>query len=352
MKFAFRACTVVWAIAAAGAHAQVTTATLLGATVESLLAVARERNPDYAVMRHETSAAQERILMAGALMDPKFKLELQDITKMGEQSPSILPSNVGATAYAITQEFPWSGKRDLKRDIASFESEGAKGRAQQTWSDMAARIKVAFVQRYQVQGNQRLVNQNLDLLLQLEKVMQVRYASGLAAQQDVTRIHVEHTGMRAELVAMAGEWRQTQARLNALLGRSPEEPLAAPERLRPLPEPSKLDFAVLSERLRRANPQIFVESFKVKSAEKTRELAYKNRYPDFMVGLNAMQRGSDVKEWGLMVEINIPIRDSVLRSQERESEAMLAAAHSRREAIENQMLADLSDNLTGLETAG
>jgi outer membrane protein TolC len=76
----------------------------------------------------------------------------------------------------------------------------------------------------------------------------VRYAGGLAAQQDITRIHVEHTGMRAELVALAGEWRQSQSRLNALLAQPLETALAAPATLKSLPEPAKLNFNAFAAR--------------------------------------------------------------------------------------------------------
>jgi outer membrane protein TolC len=324
---------------------------LPGADIESLLAIAKDRNPDYAAMRYEVSAATERVMPAGALMSPRFKMELDDITKAGEQNPTLLPSDVGSTRYTLSQDLPWAGKRDLRREIATQEAQAAQGRVQQTWIDMAARIKTVFAQRYLVKATERLVNENLDLMLQLEKVLQVRYAGGLAAQQDITRIHVEHTGMRAELVALAGEWRQTQSRLNSLLARPLDAPLAAPVALRALPEPTKLDFNALSERLRQASPQIFVESAKVKSAEKNRDLTYKNRYPDFTVGISAMQRQSTVNEWGLMLELNIPIQRDVLRAQERESEAMLAAAQSRQEASTNQALADLSENLNALDAA-
>lgn len=324
---------------------------LPGARVESLLALAKERNPDFAAMRYEVSAANERVLPAGALMNPRFKLELEDITKSGQQDPTLLPSEVGSARYTLSQDFPWSGKRDLKRELANQEIQVAQSRVQQTWSEMAARIKSLFAQRYLVKGTQQLVNENLDLMLQLEKVLQARYAGGLAAQQDITRIHVEHTGMRAELAALAGEWRQSQSRLNALLARPWDAPLAPPEALRPLPEPSKLEFNVLSERVRQANPQLAVESARVKSAEKNRDLSFKNRYPDFTVGINAMQRQGSVNEWGLMLELNLPIQGDVLRAQERESEAMLAAAQSRHEAVLNQAMADLSENLSALEAA-
>ncbi|MDD2924928.1 TolC family protein [Rhodoferax sp.] len=324
---------------------------LPGASVDSLLALAREHNPDYAALQHELTAASERVLPAGALMAPRFKLEWEDVTKAGQQSPTLWPSDVGSTRYTLSQDLPWAGKRELKREIATQEVEAARGRAQQTWSDTAARIKALFAQRYLVQASERLTNENLDLMLKLEQVLQVRYAGGLAAQQDITRIHVEHTAMRSELVALAGEWRQTQSRLNALLARPVDAPLAAPQGLRPLPEPARLTFAALAERLRQASPQLLQESARVRSAEKARELSRKNRYPDFTVGINAMQRQGSVNEWGVMVELNLPIQTDVLRAQEREAEAMLVAAQSRQEAALNQSLADLSDSLSALETA-
>ena len=51
-----------------------------------------------------------------------------------------------------------------------------------------------------------------------------------------------------------------------------------------------------------------------------------------------------------MVEINIPLQQGARRAQERESDAMLSASRSRREAINNQVLADLYENVTGFES--
>lgn len=342
---------VVAALLATGAHGSAQVPALAGASVESLLSLAKERNPDYAAMRYEAIAADERVLPASALMNPRFKMELEDITKSGAQNPALFPSDVGSTRYTISQDLPWIGKRALRREIAAQESDVARGRGRQIWSELAARIKTVFIQRFQVKATERLVKENLDLMLQLEKVMQVRYASGLAAQQDITRIHVEHTGMRSELAALAGEWRQSQSRLNALLARPMDTPLAIPEKLRPLPEPSQLDFDALSERLRKANPLMLVEAARVKSAEKVSELSRTNRYPDFTLGVNAIQRTGAVNDWGVMLEFNLPIQGDVLRSQEREAQAMQAAAQSRQEAISNQVLAELSENLSALEAA-
>jgi outer membrane protein TolC len=322
-----------------------------GANLESLLLLAKERNPDYASMRYEAQAAAERVTPAGALPDPKFRTELMDITKMGEQNPTILPSNVGSTRYTFMQDLPWFGKRDLKRDIAQFEAEGSQGKAEATWTELSARIKTAQAQRYYLRGSEKLTQEILDLMRRLEKISQARYAGGLAAQQDVIRSQVEQTNMLHDLVALESERTQLDARMNTLLARPATAPLAAPEKQRPVPTSSQLDYARLEQRVRNRNPQLFTEQARIKAAEKNRDLSYRNRYPDFTLSISPTQYQSAIKEWGLMLEVNIPLQQSSRRAQERESEAMLASAQSRKEALANQLLSDLAENLAAMEAA-
>ncbi len=322
-----------------------------GNGVESLLAYARERNPELAASRHEADAAGERVAPAGALADPKFRTELRDITRMGEQNPTLSPSRAGSTKYLLMQDLPWYGKRDLKREVAEAEAEGAQGRAQATWSELAAKLKTGYAQLWYVRSNEALMQEILDLLRRFEKVAQARYAGGLAAQQDVIRAQVEQTAIRNDLLMLDNERHHLQARINTLLARPAMAPLAEPDRLRPLPSPAKLDAAALEDRLRAGNPQLFSDSARVKAAEKSRELTYRNRYPDFTVGVSPIQYQSAVKEWELMVEMNIPLQQTSRRAQERESEAMLAAARARKDASTNQLLGELSENLGAIETA-
>lgn len=322
-----------------------------GADVDSLLSIAREGNPEYAGMRLEAQAATERIEPAGALPDPKLRTELMDVTRGGMQNPTLSPSRAGSTRYTLMQDVPWFGKRDLKREIAELEAESAKGRALGTWADVSTKIKTTYAQLFYLDRNERLTREILDLIGRLEKITQARYAGGLAAQQDAIRAQVEQTSMRSELIALETERHHLHTRMNALLARPANAPLSEPERLRPLPTPAKLDYAALEDRVRAHNPLLSAEESRLKSAEKNRELTYKNRYPDFTFGLVPNQFQNSVKQWDLMVEVNIPLQQGSRRAQERESEAMLSVARSRREATANQVLADLSENLAGLDAA-
>jgi outer membrane protein TolC len=322
-----------------------------GHTVDSLLDYARQNNPEYASMRHEADAAGERVEPAGALPDPRLKIELMDITRMGEQNATLSPSRVGSTQYTISQELPWYGKRDLKRGIAELEADGAQGRARGAWSEIAAQLKTAHAQLYLLRRNEQITREILDLMARLEKTAQARYASGLAMQQDVIRAQVEQTGMRNDLIMLENEGNMLQARVNRLLARPANAPLSTPEALRPLPPPAKLDYTELEDRVRGRNPRLFAEEAAIQSAEKKRDLAYKERYPDFMLGVTPVQYRSSIKEWQLMLEFNIPLQQSSRRAMERESEAMLSAARARKEATANEVLSDLAENLSGIEAA-
>ncbi|NJD36500.1 MAG: TolC family protein, partial [Betaproteobacteria bacterium] len=253
--------------------------------------------------------------------------------------------------YTLTQPLPFWGKRDLKREAAEAEVDVAKGRAGMTWTEQAARIKTAYAQYFAVGKLIGLNREVIDLIDRLDGITQARYAGGLAPQQDAIRVQVERTAMRSELIQMETEHHHASARLNALLARPANSPLAAPERLRPLPAAARLDYAALEERLRGSNPQLFADDARIRAAEKNRDLAYRNRYPDFAVGVSPIQMRNRVNEWELMLEFNIPLQQESRRSQEREAEKMIEVTRARKDASANQLLADLAENLSALDAA-
>ncbi len=305
-----------------------------GKDVESLLTLARERNPELSGMRLDAEAAAERVQQSQALPDPRLRLELMETNR-----------------YTLTQELPWFGTRELRHEVASFSADSASAQATALWADLAARIKASYAQLYFLHHTEQLSREILSLMARLEQIAQVRYANGLAAQQDAIRAQVEQTAMQSELIALESERRQAQARMNALLSRPAQSSLAEPEKLRALPSEENLDFARLEARLRDKNPQLASGSSLVKAADRNTALVRQNRYPTFMLGVAPLQVQDSFRQWGLMFEINIPLQQSTRRSQEREAQLMLEAAQTRLSATANQALADLSENLAALEAA-
>ncbi len=343
------ACLASLAFASGAAWAQVPAP---GRDVESLLAIARERNPEFASMRLEATAARERPEAAGAFPDPTFRVELMDITNSGmEASPSLNPSKIGATKYTVMQMLPWFGKRDAMREAAEADAQVASTKVDATWLELSMRIKSAYAQYYLASENEKLTQEVLELMARLEKVAQARYAGGLAAQQDAIRAQVEQTTMRTDLVMIEADKRRVSARLNSLVARPATAPLAAPERIRPLPPPARLVPADLEERARARKPAIAAEAARARSAGKMVELADLNRYPDWTIGLSPTQMGNKIAEWEIMLEVSIPLQQGSRRAKEREARAMLEAANAKREAAALGVHGELAENLAGLEAA-
>ncbi len=333
-------------VAAGGAAAE------LGADVDGLLALARARNPELAAMRWELDAAAQRVLPAGALPDPMLRLELENFNNYGrDAAPNLLPARVGETKYTLLQPLPAWGKRGLRRDLASAEVQQASARSAATWNELASRIKTGYAQYYLAAGSERLTLELDDLVSRLEQLAQARYAGGLVVQQDAIRAQLERSALRSELIMLDREKQQLRARLNAWLAREPGATLAEPLALRPMPALSVLDAAALAQRARVANPQLQVEAARLRGAEHNRDLTLRNRYPDFQVGISPTQMGSRLTAWSLMIEMNIPLQQESRRAQEREAGAMVDAAQARAQALSNQLLGDLGEQLAGIEAA-
>lgn len=323
----------------------------LGADLASLLDHARRHNPELAAMQHEAQAAAQRVQPAGALPDPVLRVELMNINNYGNDAGfSLLPSKVGETKYTLMQQLPYWGKRELRREAAAADARQAEARASATWAEQAMRLRTAFAQYYLVAHNERITGELLELVTRLEQVAQARYAGGLAPQQDAIRAQLEQTAMRGDLIAVANEKRQLQARINALLGRAPAAELAQPREL-PVLAASALEPQALAARVRENNANVRTEAARLQAAQANRELALRNRYPDFNVGVFPSQVGSRITTWGVMVELNLPLQQQARRAQESEAAAMLEAARSRAEAAANQAAADVEEQLSALDAA-
>lgn len=324
----------------------------LGATLEGLLAYARERHPELRAMRFEADAAAQRVTSAGALPDPMFQVELRDVTnEMSGGTVNLLPARVGSTRYQIRQTFPAWGSRDAKRDAAAATANEAARRADATWAELAMRIKTAYARYRQAHESLAQTRALLDLVDRLERVAQARYAGGLAAQQDAIRAQVERTSMLSDLAMLESDLRSARARLNGLLVRPTDAPLAEPHDEGALPTLARLDAATLRERVLARNPQLAAEDARIRAAERSKDAVFANRYPMFTLGVAPIQTRNRIGEWELMFEINIPLQQKTRRSEEAEAAAMLAAAQARREAIATEALAALGENLAALEAA-
>lgn len=312
----------------------------LGADISALLEHARSHNPTFAVDRAEAAAAHERIEPAGALPDPSFQLELMDFTNaMRGGSTTLVPGQVGETRYRIIQPLPGWGKRGLSEQASAARAVEADANRDAAWVTMAAEIKAAWLRYYAADREAALNRDALTLLQSLEEITLSRYGLGLLPQQAVLRAQREITTQRLALVEVEQRRSGLAAALNALLGRGPHEPLAAPSD--PTPLPQDLAIASLVERARSFSPTIASAGYGIEAAKLERDRTWRDRYPDFSVGLTNNRPRDGEPSWDVMFEVMIPLQQGARRAREREAALMVSAADHRRASAESTVLGEL-----------
>lgn len=325
--------------------------TLPGANVEALLDYAREHNPELQARGYEAQAARERIDSVSALPDPKFQVEAMDFTNANApgRSPSILPGQAGTTRYRAIQSLPFPGKRGVRGQVAEALADQADTQRRATRVELEARIKTAYARYFQAAGQARIVGETLTLVQAFEQLVLTRYGVGLVPQQDALRAQSEITALKVELVDINRRRQEAAAGLNALLPRDIAAPLAEPQVLPRLP--AHLAQAGLIEQARDNSPVLVRERQGVTAADKSKELTYLNRYPDFTLALTNNRPRSGEDTWDLMLEVNIPLQQSARRAQEREVERSAEAARARVSSVDAQLGGLIGTSLAGLQAS-
>ncbi len=323
-------------------------ATAPGATLEELLSLARNVNPDLAVARLEADAAGARAAAAGGLDDPLVKMELQDINR---RRGSLVPGKVGAIFYRVEQDFPLWGKRDLKREIGAAEALGVRERSRMVAAELAGRVKIAFAQHYQA-GAALRINTELDGLLQaVTAAAQIRAAQSLGGQLEILQAEAERTRLAIERNELERDRGVARARLNGLLDRAAEAPLAEPLGLRPVPASVVQPIEALVARMEAANPELAAERAMRSAAGGARRLADQAWYPDVTIGASVANRGGAFTGYEAMVGARIPLQWGVKEAQQREAAAKYGAAEARLRGAAARARSDLSQASSGLQAS-
>jgi outer membrane protein TolC len=336
-----------WLLAvAAGTAAQSIPADAgLGRDLRGVLTYLEARNPELRAMALEADAARERLGPAAALPDPMIGVELRDIPI---EDPTLSPANAGSTKYTLKQMFPLGDKRGLRRGVAEAEVAAAEARRRATLAELRMKAKTAYSQYWYATQAHRVTDGVRGLMADLEQIARARYGNGLVPQQDVIKAQTEVTTMRSELLMLGSERRQAAARLNGVLARPADAPLADAEAPREVPAGAR-DFAALSKTASDRNPTLALQVAQVVSADRNSSLVRASRWPDLTVGLAGIQRGTRLMDYEVMVEVNIPWQRDVIRANESEALAMRSAAEAKRDAAAVQLQSELGQSWAALD---
>lgn len=338
------------AAVAADTAAAATVAAPPGATVDELLAIARQMSPEMAAAALATEAAVARVDAAGRLPEPMFTTEFKDIER---RRGSARPDQLARIDYGIEQEFPLWGKLRLQKDVARAKARTARDLQRGTEQEIDARIKTVFARAFAAAEGWRLTGELLARVGTLATITGNRYAQGLGEQEDALRAEVERTRLRTEMLRFEAEQRQTRAQLNALVARPPEAPLAAPAALRPIPV-DRLALAELLARAGRDSPAIAAAEGEIAAAEGDRELVRRSWYPDLTLGVTLQQYVDEDRRspgYEAMIGLQLPLQWGLRAAEAREAAASLAAARRRRDAADVDVQGGIAQAFWALDGA-
>ncbi|WP_426439152.1 TolC family protein [Bradyrhizobium genosp. P] len=314
--------------------------TLPGATVESVVAFAKRLNPTVAAAALDFDAAVHKIGTAGVLADPTLVLEAWDVNRLG----------VGQRRFGLQQEFQLWSKYGLERGIAQSDADAAKFQGRATVTELIAQVVAAhgeYNSAYEAVGISREIKRRFDEVLSLLKS---RYGTTSVDQQDVIRADLESATAEGDVVRREGEMKSAAARLNSLIGRPSQAPLAVPTGFRtvktmPLPQVQAL--------ARTANPMLALAGAQAKSAAQTKSLTDLNYYPDVTLGAKYVQRpvsnfpSGDTGEF--MLGVKLPLHYEVKEAEQRAAAARLGAAEARNEALRLRIDGQVADAWFGID---
>jgi cobalt-zinc-cadmium efflux system outer membrane protein len=313
-----------------------------GATLDEVLAIARRLSPELAARALDTEAAQARVEIAGSLADPTLRITSDEIDRT-----SGLRQN--KMFFTVEQEFPLWGKLDLRRDQASADMARSRADTRVTEAELIEKVKVAFAQYYQADQAIRTTEDLHRVVHDIARVVQDRYAQGRGSQQEVYKAEVENTRLATELVRLEAKRRGAAARLNALLARPINAPLARPVKLRALPSDAALAPDALMQRARAGNPSLAGGDAQIAAAAAGKQLADKSWYPDVMLKAGAIDRtGNGPNGYLAEIGLRVPLQWGLHEAQQREAAAQVGATQARRQAQELQIQSELGEFVADL----
>ncbi len=292
-----------------------------------------EQNNEISSLEQEVASQKDLIPFAGSLDDPRLGFGAINVPT---NSFSFDQEPMTQKVVFIAQKLPWFGKLSLREQRQSTIA------SRQFWMlnakrfELARRIAVAYYEMGYIERGLEINEHLSELVDQLRKVAQSRYAAGKGIQQDVLEAHVEFTKLVDEKISLERELRTLEDRINELLNRNHFTPVTPPGHL-PFPG-LKLDVKTLQELSLKQNPQLGVRQAEVDQAEVEIDLAKKDYWPDMDVAASYGQRetdftGRDLPDlFSVSVSVNVPLwfrtkQDKKLSAAKRHQEA---ARHSYR----------------------
>lgn len=282
--------------------------------LQALIAEALERSPDLHAAQSMISAAQASTERARALPDPMVSVTY---TNDG-WAPSLGSMPMTTLGFMVSQQLPYSGKRDLRVSLATSQARQLEPSLARAQLALEGAVRRAYYGLLLARELQALAAGQRDLWQQIEVVARARYAVGQGALPDVLRIQTEVTRVEQRAIEQAAEAEVSLARMNRLLARPLDTPLETTRRLALSPLAGSAEEAI--EQAKSVSPELKAAALAIETSMAAAALARRDLKPDFSVQGGYMNRGGLDAMWLAGVGISLPFNKKARESAVAEAE--------------------------------
>ncbi len=250
-------------------------------SLSTVLRAAAEHNPRLHAAELRTQSLNTRADQVQPLPDPTVGVSYfarPIVTARGEQR----------SQWRVQQPIPTPGTRRLQREVAKLNVEGDRASAETVEQSIAVDLHATFYTLYRIQEHIRLIERFRSDLDQFETVALVQYEAGTEGQPAVLKAQIERQRLDLRLEQLRADYASASNRLANLTGQPSLDQMAlviARPEAPPVPAAS-----APSDR-----PEVDALRADIEKAERRTDLARKERWPSFSVGLQYF----DIADTGL-----------------------------------------------------
>lgn len=256
--------------------------------------------------------------------------------------------------YEVSQVIPFPGKLRLKGEIAKQVMLQKQSVEITTYRELIRQTKLLYYQLYTNDISIKINADNTTLVNALIEDSMALYRSGKGEYAETIKMQLELQMLEERRLMLEAEKVMFQSMLNALLNRSPTESLGNP--VASFSKPFNLSFYQAETIALASRSELHGMQAMVMEQEKMAQLAKRNYYPDFMVGvayekMNNNFDGHVDDAWMLKVGFNLPIWIPEKQAREvREARANAFANQKELEGMQAMISGKLKELLAKLKS--
>ncbi len=312
--------------------------------LEEYIQIAIEQNPELQSMRVMLDADRERIREVSALMDP-------EITVAYDFNPMNSDSYFGRFSVSAMQMFPWFGTLEARRELQRSATDANRAVISSRQLEILQSLQLIWLDITEIREQIRITEETLDLVLDLENLVEVRYETGRTGFADILRIQMEEQRLRTRIVDLEDRINPLKAQFNELLNRDVGMEVETTDELRHA-EMAWSDDEI-RERIRRHNPVFETIEAERAAAGKERRLAELDGRPGFGIGMEVMGRDfgpmamnpTSKESFIGMATVRVPLFRSRYDSQKRQADHRIRSLDIREHQTENRLMTQLEQYL-------